>query len=57
MSHPDQFHQAEECQLFFKACHVVPMSSQDCSKLLTLLASAPLTGAWERRTESVWVVQ
>lgn len=58
--HPDQlqhtFWGGSPDKLFPKADQVVPMCSQDCSKLLTLVASAPSEGPWGRSTKSVSMV-
>lgn len=57
---PDQlqhtFWGGSQDKLFPKADQVVPMCSQDCSKLLTLVASAPSEGPWGRSTKSVSMV-
>lgn len=46
-----------QCQVFLKACQMVPMCSQDLSKPLILGASAPFVGPRGRRTKPIRVVQ
>lgn len=46
-----------QCQVFLKACQMVPMCSQDCSKPLILGVSAPFVGPRGRSTKPIWVVQ